>query len=116
MHITGPCTLVMQFINWKLILLFLNGVIQINWFGKFRLSARFRNWVDKAVNYVVYLNLEGQKFDTKNPENIFTITRDKRIVFKPNSRKLQRKYEVRISALDRLHNESEITKVKVIKL
>ncbi len=79
-------------------------------------ETKTENEMDKAMNYVVYLNLEGQKFDAKNPENIFTITRDKNIVFKPNSRKLQRKYEVRISALDRLHNESEITKVKVIKL
>jgi uncharacterized lipoprotein YddW (UPF0748 family) len=79
-------------------------------------EAKTENEMDKAMNYVVYLNPEGQKFDPKNPENIFTITRDKRIVFKPNSRKLLRKYEVRISALDRLHNESEITKVKVIKL
>jgi uncharacterized lipoprotein YddW (UPF0748 family) len=72
--------------------------------------------MDRTVGYVVYLNQLGQKFDAANPENIFTITPDKSIVFKPNSRKLQRKYEIRISALDRLHNESGITKVKVIKL
>ena len=71
---------------------------------------------DKTAAYVVYLNLLGQKFDAKNPENIFTITKHKSIVFKPNSRKLQRKYEIRISAVDRLHNESEISKAKVIKL
>ena len=74
------------------------------------------NEMDKPFGFVVYLNLVGQKFDAKNPENIFTITQDKSIVFKPNSRKLRRKYEVRISALDRLHNESEISKVKVIKI
>ncbi|MDP3914412.1 MAG: family 10 glycosylhydrolase [Bacteroidota bacterium] len=72
--------------------------------------------MDKAVGYLVYLNPEWQKFDETNSENIFTITRDNSIVFKPNSRKLRRKYEIRISALDRLHNESEISKVKVIKL
>jgi len=72
--------------------------------------------MDKAVGYLIYLNPSGQKFDETNPENIFTITRDNSIVFKPNSRKLRRKYEIRISALDRLHNESEISKVKVIKL
>jgi len=72
--------------------------------------------MDKAVNYLVYLNPVGQQFDARNPENIFTITKHKSIVFKPNSRKLQRKYEIRISAVDRLHNESEISKVKVIKL
>lgn len=72
--------------------------------------------MDRTVGYLVYLNPAGQKFDENNSENIFTITRDKRIVFKPNSRKLRRKYEIRISALDRLHNESEISKVKVIKL
>ena len=72
--------------------------------------------MDKPVEFIVYLNELGQPFDEGKPENIFTITREKKIVFKPNSRKLQRKYEIRISALDRLHNESELTKVKVIKL
>ena len=72
--------------------------------------------MDKALNYVVYMNPVGQQFEAGNPEDIFTITTHSSIVFKPNSRKLQRKYEVRISALDRLHNESEISKVKVIKL
>jgi hypothetical protein len=79
-------------------------------------SAKTDIEMDKAVNYLVYLNPVGQQFDARNPENIFTITKHKSIVFKPNSRKLQRKYEIRISAVDRLHNESEISKVKVIKL
>jgi len=79
-------------------------------------SAKAEVEMDKTTNYLVYLNPVGQTFNAKNPENIFTITKHKSIVFKPNSRKLQRKYEIRISALDRLHNESEISKVKVIKL
>jgi uncharacterized lipoprotein YddW (UPF0748 family) len=79
-------------------------------------AAKTENEMDRAVRYLIYLNPVGQKFDSENPENIFTITSDKSIIFKPNSRKLQRKYEIRISALDRLHNESEISKVKVIKL
>ena len=79
-------------------------------------SVEPENEMDKPANYVVYLNPVGQQFDVRNPENIFTITKHKSIVFKPNSRKLQRKYEIRISAVDRLHNESEISKVKVIKL
>ncbi len=79
-------------------------------------TSKTDNEMEKAVRFVVYLNPVGQKFEINNSENIFTITRDKSIVFKPNSRKLQRKYEVRISALDRLHNESELSKVKVIKL
>jgi len=79
-------------------------------------SVEPENEMDKTAAFVVYLNLEGHKFDKKNPENIFTITKHKSIVFKPNSRKLQRKYEIRISAVDRLHNESEMSKVKVIKL
>lgn len=78
--------------------------------------AKAENEMDKSVSYVVYLNPAGQKFDAKKAENIFTITRNKSIIFKPNSRKLRRKYEIRISALDRLHNESEISTAKVIKL
>ncbi|MBC8005641.1 MAG: family 10 glycosylhydrolase, partial [Verrucomicrobia bacterium] len=72
--------------------------------------------MDKAAGYMVYLNPVGQPFDANNPENIFTITHDNRLVFKPNERKVRRKYEIRISALDRLHNESGVSKVKVIKL
>jgi len=72
--------------------------------------------MDQAKRYIVYLTPVGQKFDASNPENIFTITQEKSIVFKPNSRKLQRKYNIRISALDRLHNESGLSKVKTIKL
>jgi uncharacterized lipoprotein YddW (UPF0748 family) len=79
-------------------------------------SVQSDNEMDKTAAYVVYLNLVGAKFDAKNPESIFTITKHKSIVFKPNSSKLQRKYEIRISAVDRLHNESEISKAKVIKL
>jgi uncharacterized lipoprotein YddW (UPF0748 family) len=79
-------------------------------------ETRANSEMDKAVSYLVYLIPEGQKFDAQNPENIFTITRNKSIVFKPNSRKLRRKYEIRISAIDRLHNESGVTDLKVIKL
>ena len=74
------------------------------------------NEMDKTVGYVVYLNPIGQQFDAKNSDNIFTITPNKMMVFKPNSHKLRRKYEIRISALDRLHNESAVSKVKAIKL
>jgi uncharacterized lipoprotein YddW (UPF0748 family) len=79
-------------------------------------AAKANGEMDKTINFVVYLNPVGQQFDARNPENIFTITKHKSIEFKPNSRKLQRKYEIRISAVDRLHNESEVSKVKVIKL
>lgn len=79
-------------------------------------TVETENELDKATAFIVYLNPEGQKFDPDNPENIFTITSDKSIRFKPNSRKLRRKFEIRVSALDRLHNESQTTKLKVIKL
>ena len=79
-------------------------------------EPKAENEMDKAARFVVYLNPVGQTFDGNNPENIFTITTDKSIVFKPNSRKLRRKYEIRVSALDRLHNESVVTKAKVVKL
>ncbi len=72
--------------------------------------------MDKAVSFVIYLNPVGQRFNPENSENIFAITHEKMTVFKPNSRKLRRKYEVRISALNRLHNESEMSELKVIKL
>ena len=79
-------------------------------------TSKTNNEMDKQVGFVVYINPLGQKLDASKSENIFTITRTNSIKFKPNSRKLQRKYEIRISALDRLHNESSTTKVKQIKL
>jgi len=79
-------------------------------------SVQTENEMDKATSFIVYLNLATKQFDARNPENIFTITWHRSIVFKPNSRKLQRKYEIRVSAVDRLYNESEISKVKDIKL
>lgn len=74
------------------------------------------NEMDKTVGNMVYMNLVGTKFDANNPEHFFAITQGESIVFKPNERKLRKKYEVRISALDRLHNESQVSKVKVMKL
>lgn len=79
-------------------------------------TSKTENEMDKATRFIVYLNQIGGQFDAKNPENIFTITNHKSIIIKPNSRKLQRKYEFRVSAVDRLQNESELSKVKVIKL
>lgn len=79
-------------------------------------TEKTKTEMDKATQFVVYLNPVGEKFDANNPENIFAVTRQKSIAFQPNPRKLKRKYEIRISALDRLYNESELSKVKVIKL
>lgn len=79
-------------------------------------EAKATNEMDRVVGYLVYLTPKGKPFDANNPENIFTITHEPRIVFKPNSRKLRRDYEIRVSSLDRLHNESGVSKVKVIKL
>lgn len=79
-------------------------------------TEKTKNEMDKATRFVVYLNPVGEKFDANKPENIFAVTQQKSIAFQPNPRKLKRKYEIRISALDRLYNESEISKVKVIKL
>lgn len=74
------------------------------------------NEMDKPLSFIVYLNPVGTTFDAQKSENIFTITKHKSISFRPNSRKLQKKYEIRVSAVDRLHNESEPTKMKMIKM
>lgn len=79
-------------------------------------TSKVGSEMDRPVAFVVYLNQVGTKFESSDPENIFTITRSNVIRFKANSRKLQKKYEIRVSALDRLHNESNVTKAKQIKL
>ncbi len=75
-----------------------------------------KNETDKVRNYIVYMVPEGTKFNPDDPSQIFTLTPDNRIVFKPNAKKQRRKYEFRISALDRLHNESAVSKPKTLKL
>ncbi len=73
------------------------------------------NEMDKPNLFVIYLNVQGSVFDPNNSELIYKITDGKEFKFSKFNKK-KKKYEVRISVLDRLHNESEISNPVVLKL
>nr|WP_319510846.1 family 10 glycosylhydrolase [uncultured Draconibacterium sp.] len=79
------------------------------------IPAETENEMDKAWSYVLYLNEEGEKFDPDNCKYIYSITKDKEIKFNRINRK-KKKYELRISVLDRLSNESRLSDPIKVKL
>ncbi|MFW5756204.1 MAG: glycoside hydrolase family 10 protein [Tangfeifania sp.] len=79
--------------------------------------AKTQNEMDKPWRYVIYLNEQGTEFDASNPDFIFKIVPagDDKIKFSRINRK-KKKYEVRISVLDRLNNESAVSDSVILKL
>ncbi|MCK3683540.1 family 10 glycosylhydrolase [Maribellus sp. YY47] len=71
--------------------------------------------LDKPWQFVVYRNEVGKSFDPENSQNMFIITKDKEIKFDRINRK-KKKYEVRISVLDRLNNESRLSVPVTVKM
>ena len=71
--------------------------------------------MDKPNRFVIYTNKQGTHFDIDNSEFIYKITKAQSFKFNKINKK-RKKYEVRVSVLDRLHNESEISKPLNIKL
>jgi uncharacterized lipoprotein YddW (UPF0748 family) len=71
--------------------------------------------MDKPKQFIVYFNEEGKAFDSEHSESIYLITRDKKIKFSRINKK-KKKYEVRVSVLDRLKNESTTSSPIIIKL
>jgi len=61
--------------------------------------------MNKPKQFVVYLNEKDKPFDIYNPEFIYEITREEKIKIERINRK-RKKYEVRVTTLDRLNNES----------
>ncbi|WP_297089013.1 family 10 glycosylhydrolase [uncultured Draconibacterium sp.] len=66
------------------------------------------NEMDKAWQYILYLTEAGEDFDKNSSENIYEITKEQSIKFDRINRK-KKKYELRISVLDRLNNESALS-------
>ncbi len=71
--------------------------------------------MDKPWQFVVYLNEVGDTFGPQNPRFIFTVQKEQQLKFERINRKKKR-YEVRISVLDRLNNESKLSVPVQIKL
>ena len=71
--------------------------------------------MDKPVKFVVYMTEKGQTFDPEDASGIRGIVAGSKCRFKPSGEK-KKTYEIRISVLDRLNNESQPSKPKNIKL
>ncbi len=90
---------------------------------KFKKSGKKIKWkveetldeMNKAKQFVIYLNEKGKTFDAQNSNFIFKITSGSDYKFSKLNKK-RKKYEVRVAVLDRLKNESELSKVVEIKL
>jgi uncharacterized lipoprotein YddW (UPF0748 family) len=90
---------------------------------KFKKSGRKVKWkvvettneLDKPNQFVIYINEQGTKFEAENSEFMYKLTNNKEFKFSKRNKK-KKKYEVRVSVLDRLSNESELSKPLIIKL
>jgi hypothetical protein len=71
--------------------------------------------MDKPWQFVVYFNEEGQEFNPEKGTQIYKITKKKELKFQKINRR-KKKYEIRVSVLDRLNNESIISEAVSIKL
>lgn len=69
----------------------------------------------QPIRYLIYLNEAGQPFDPANSQYIVQYTHLNAVHFNRKSGR-KRTYEVRISAIDRLNNESALSDPVIIKL
>ena len=78
--------------------------------------AEYKNEMDKSRRFVLYLNEVNTSFDANNPDFLFSVISEEFNSFRfQNENSTKKKYEVRISALDRLNNESEVVGPLIIK-
>ena len=93
--------------------------------AKVRKSGRTVKWKtvktayepDKPKQFIIYLNPEGETLNPENPKFIHTILNSEYEKFKfERINQKRKKYEVRVSVLDRLSNESWLSRPVSIKL
>ncbi|PIF05877.1 MAG: hypothetical protein CSA36_04275 [Draconibacterium sp.] len=78
-------------------------------------TAPFVEKMNQPSLFVVYANEQGQVFDMDNADIIWAIVKDKQVKF-PRKKGKKKKYEIRVSVLDRLSNESRVSKPVFMKL
>ena len=71
--------------------------------------------MDRPNQFVIYLNEAGTEFNLEDAENIHVILKNKEFKFSKINKK-KKQYEVRVSILDRLNNESELSEPVILKL
>ena len=77
--------------------------------------APAQNEMDRPVKFLIYVNLPGQLLNTEDPGNFIPLISGNEYQFERFNKK-KKKYEVRISVLDRLNNESVLSKPVIVKL
>ncbi len=78
-------------------------------------TDKTENVMDKPNLYVIYGNEAGTEFNTENPACFWGIVKSTDLKFAPFNDK-KKKYEIRVSVLDRLNNESLPSKPVKLKL
>ncbi len=78
-------------------------------------SISTANEMDKPWQFVIYLNEVGEKLNAEDGRQIYEITRLNKLKLQKFNRS-KKKYEVRVSVLDRLNNESTLSKPVIVKL
>ncbi len=71
--------------------------------------------MNKPVRFLLYITESGIPLDVDNPESFITVLNGDKYKFERINRK-KKKYEIRISVLDRLNNESELSAPVTLKL
>jgi uncharacterized lipoprotein YddW (UPF0748 family) len=72
------------------------------------------NEMDRSVRFIVYKNKEGEAFDPNDPRSILLVTRSTGFRLEKSEGKKER-FQFRVSALDRLNNESALSKPVKVK-
>ena len=75
------------------------------------LAPKAKTEMDKAVQYVIYRFAKGERVDLSDPSHIVAITRD--TYYNLHFSVEPGQYTYVVTALDRLHNESKLTKKKL---
>jgi hypothetical protein len=78
-------------------------------------TEKAQNEMDDPKYFVVYVNEAGIPFDPNNGGFILSVQKENECTFRSNN-KTKKEYEFRVSALDRLYNESEPSKPLILKL
>ena len=73
------------------------------------------NEMDRAARFLIYFTEKGSELNTETPDSFIELLEGNKYKFERINKK-RKKYEIRISVLDRLNNESALSKPVVIKL
>lgn len=74
-------------------------------------APKYRDEMDRAVNYAIYCFAEGEKVDLNDATRLVAVTAN--TFYKLPYRDGKKKYTYVVTALDRLHNESKSVKKRV---